>query len=93
MHDAALQGRTSAKTWRNVRGGHAKGRIGDSPTSHSRSYQLQMLTPCRQQAASGGQNVIGGLLTLTPFWLVLGLSVYPVSEIYPIENTSERVLV
>ena len=34
--------------------------LGDSPTSHSRSYQLAMLLPCRQQAAPGGQNVIGG---------------------------------
>ena len=56
------------------------GILGDSPTSHSRSYQLQMLMPCRQQAAPGGQNVFGGLLTLTAFWLVLGLSVCPVSE-------------
>ena len=54
--------------------------LGDSPSSHSRSYQLPMLMPCRLQAAAGGQNVIGGLLTLTVSWLVLGLSVYPVLE-------------
>ena len=48
--------------------------------SHSRSYQLPMLMPCRVQAAARGQNVIGGLLTLTVSWLVLGLSVYPVLE-------------
>ena len=52
--------------------------LGDSPMSHSRSYQLPMLMPCRQQAAAGGQNVIGGLLTLTVSLLVLSLSVYPV---------------
>ena len=38
--------------------------LGDSPTSHSRSYQLPMLLPCRQQAAPGGQNVIGDLWAL-----------------------------
>ena len=38
--------------------------LGDSPTSHSRSYQLPMVMPCRQQAAPGGQNVIGYLLAL-----------------------------
>ena len=54
--------------------------LGDSPTSHSRSYQLPMLMPCQLQAAAGGQNVIGGLLTLTVSRLVLGLSVYPVLE-------------
>ena len=43
--------------------------------SHSRSYRLPMLMPCQV-----GQNVIGGLLTLTISWLVLGLSVYPVLE-------------
>ena len=34
--------------------------LGDSPTSHSRWYQLPMLMSFRQQAAPGGQNVIGG---------------------------------
>ena len=54
--------------------------LGDSPTSHSRSNQLPMLMPCRVQAAAGGQNVIGSLLTLTVSWLALSLSVYPVLE-------------
>ena len=38
--------------------------LGDSPTSQSRSYQLPMLLPCQQQAAPGGQNVIGGTWAL-----------------------------
>ena len=38
--------------------------LGDSPKSHSRSYQLPMLLPCRQQTAPGGQNVIGDLWAL-----------------------------
>ena len=54
--------------------------LGDSPTSHSRSYQLPMLMPFQVQAAAGGQNVIGGLLTLTVSRLVLCLSVYSVLE-------------
>ena len=46
--------------------------LGDSPTSHSRSYQLAMLLPCRQQAAPGGQNVIGGPWAFkSGSWLIL----------------------
>ena len=48
--------------------------LGDSPTSHSRSYQLPMPLPCRQQAAPGGQNVIGGpwpLYCKSGCWLTL----------------------